>query len=208
VKPETPPQAAAVTAPSPAPSPTPTTPAASDDASQLKSPGVTARKPVQATPSAAVSIEKKPVTANVISGDKKTVLREALKVKSAENVQRLRDALKNAPETSKPALKQAIEKAESGYQKVLEEKSKGTVPVIPAAPQNINPLPRSGSKDPSAVTEPQKTITLTPIPATPLPKKNIIPVAPRPALSPSPSPTPSPQSRRPVDSDKKAEKQN
>jgi hypothetical protein len=206
-KPETlptPVQAPAVSVPSPTPSPTPLPPAAKDTG-QLRTPSVSTRQAVPVTPSA-VTAEKKPVTANVISADRKAVLKENLKVKSAENVQRLREALEKAPEQAKPALKKAIEQAESGYKKVLEEKKpEGALPAVPVTPQNITPAPRPDGKIPSAAQEQSGavSVTLTPIPAPPLPRASVAPVSPKPTTTPAITPAPSPVSRQPIDSNKK-----
>jgi len=107
--------------PAPAPVPAPAITAVPAPSPQAK--GATEPQPAD--------IPKQNITAQALPVDKRSELKAAIKVKSAENVQKLRTALDTAPESARPALEQAIKETVTGYQKVLGgKKPEGTAPGI------------------------------------------------------------------------------
>ena len=104
-------------------------------------------------------VAKKKVAGQALTADKRTDIKSAVKVKSAENLQRLRTALETAPQSARPALEKAIKETENSYRKVLESaKPESTAPVVPTESKEKKIIPASTENKPvKPKVVPQKT---------------------------------------------------
>ena len=79
-------------------------------------PPITAPVP---TPEKGVAVDQT-TTISAVTSDRRAQLRAKIAEDAFDNLARLRELLKTAPESTKPALMQAIAVAEEGYTKALE----------------------------------------------------------------------------------------
>jgi len=108
--------------PTPAPKPTPVAPKkVSPDVTAKKAPAPTKEKAPVAIAPTPLTVTPQPLDPNMLARmQKRAQLKMMVSEKASVNPDAIREALKNAPESVKPALHQALTVADSGYQQALQ----------------------------------------------------------------------------------------